>query len=92
MITAIACLALPVVAALIVFHRSTVEHAVDTAVLRERRRVSAYLRRQAHIAEQVAKCTELGSRGQAEERYASAVLDETAREIDEKAHYAEVVR
>lgn len=68
-------------------HRFRLGEAVEREVMKERRRVTAYLRRQAHMAESVSKCAYLGSVGQGEERYAAAVLDETATEISECAHH-----
>lgn len=62
------------------------------AVETERRRVSSYLRRQSKIAEVVSTCRYLGAKGQDQEAYAAAVLEETAWEIDGLEHHAQVVK
>lgn len=73
------------------FRLADVVHwAVETAVATERRRVSSYLRRQSKIAEVVSTCGYLGHRGRDQEAYASAVLEETAWEIDSLQHHAQV--
>lgn len=71
-------------------HKARLGEAVERAIVLERRRVALYLREQSRIAEAVSKCTMLGHRGRDQEAYASAVLHETASEIDECAHYVVV--
>ena len=66
-------------------HRFRLGEAIEREVLKERRRVAEYLRRQSRMSE---KCASVWWRGQGEERYAADVLDETAEEISECAHHA----
>ena len=58
----------------------------DDGVARSERRVVAYLREQSRIADIVGRCRYLSELGREQEKYAAAVLDETAAEISEGAH------
>ena len=79
-----------VLAVLIALATGYVNHRVSKAVERERRRFTAYLRRQAQMAASVSNCARLGSRGRDQEAYLAVVLEETALEVDALAHYADV--
>lgn len=67
-------------------HRYRLGEAVERAVIIERRRVSAYLREQSRVAEVVGSCKFLSELGREQEKYAAAVLEESAAEIAECHH------
>lgn len=68
-------------------HKRAIERATVDSASVERKRVSQYLRGQSRIAETVSKCRYLSDLGREQEAYAAAVLEETAAEIAELAHW-----
>lgn len=75
-----------VVIALWLEHKERVLDAAELAEDRDIQRVCRYLREQSRIAETVSTCRYLSESDRASERYASAVLEETAEELAEGAH------
>ena len=88
MLTGIACFILGLVAGYSIILKR--DERTEDAVARERHRVSTYLRHQAMMAEVVSKCRYLSRSSRDQEGYASAVLEETAFEIDTCAHHIKV--
>lgn len=66
-------------------HKERLRDAAELAEDRGIQRVCRYLRDQARISETVSTCRYLSETDRANERYASAVLEETAEELAEGA-------
>lgn len=65
-------------------HKERVRDAAELAEDRDIQRVCRYLREQSRISETVSTCRYLSDSDRANERYASAVLEETAEETAEE--------